>query len=101
MNFAKFKLFDDFIRFAAASQIPYILHTVIKGKSVYFIHLGLLHEMVYYFERDEPFKEKYVVYNRFQDKVGFTDKMEMDPQRAIMPILEVEATNVFSEYPPK
>lgn len=101
MNFVKFKTFEDFAKFVAISQIPYIHHTTIKGKAIYFVHITLVEGIVYYVEQDKPIKEKYVLYNRFRDQVGFTDKLEMDPQRATLPILEVETASVFSEYPPK
>lgn len=101
MNFVKFKAFDDFVKFVAVSQIPFIHHTTIKGKAIYFVHIGLIDGTVYYVEQDHPAKEKYVLYNRFRDQVSFSDKLEMDAQKATLPILEVEETNIFSEYPPK
>jgi hypothetical protein len=101
LNFAKFKTFEDLVRFVANSQIPFIYHTTVKGKTIYFVHVILLEGMVYYVEQEEPIKGKYVIYNRFRDQVSFTDKLEMDPQKATLPILEVEMTSVFSDYPPK
>jgi hypothetical protein len=101
LNFIKFKTFDDFIKFVAVSQIPFIHHTPIKDKAVYFVQIVLLEAMVYYVELDQPIAEKYVIYNRFKDQVNTSDKLEMDPQKATLPILEVEATNLFREYPPK
>jgi len=101
LNFTKFKTFDDFVKFLAVSQIPFIHHTTIKGKDVYFVHIGLIEGIVYYVEQDEPIREKYVLYNRFRDQVSFSDKLDTDPQKATLPILEIETTSVFSEYPPK
>jgi len=101
LNFIKFKTFDDFIKFVAVSQIPFIHHTSIKEKAVYFVQIVLLEAIVYYVELDQAIKEKYVIYNRFKDQVNTSDKLEMDPQKATLPILEVEATNLFREYPPK
>lgn len=100
MNFTKFRTLDDFIKFVAISQIPYIHHTTIKGKAVYFVHISLFEGTVYYVEQEEPIREKYALYNRFRDQVSFTDKLEMDAQKATLPILEVETTSIFSEYPP-
>jgi len=101
LNFAKFKTFDDLVKFVANSQIPFIYHTTIKDKAIYFVHIGFIEGMVYYVELDEPIKEKYILYNRFRDQVSLSDKLEMDPQKATLPILEVETTSIFSEYPPK
>lgn len=97
MNYAKFKTFDDFVKFVANSQIPFIYHTTIKEKAVYFIHIILVEGMVYYVEQEEPIKSKYIVYNRFRDQVSLADKLEVDPQKVTLPILEVETTNVFEK----
>lgn len=97
LNFARFKTFDDFVKFVANSQIPFIYHTTVKGKAVYFVHILLVDGMVYYFEQEGPIKDRYVVYNRFRDQVSFSDKLEIDPQKVTLPILEVEDTSVFSE----
>jgi hypothetical protein len=99
VNLAKFKTFDDFVRFVANSQIPFIFHATVKGKAVYFVHVLLVEGMVYYFEQEGPIKDRYVVYNRFRDQVSFTDKLELDPQKVTLAILEVEATSVFPEQP--
>ncbi|MCJ7631450.1 hypothetical protein MUP77_03480 [Candidatus Bathyarchaeota archaeon] len=97
LNFAKFKTFDDFVKFVANSQIPFIYHTTVKGKAVYFVHILLVEGMVYYFEQEGPIKDRYAVYNRFRDQVSFTDRLEVDPQKVILLILEVEATSLFPE----
>jgi len=101
LNFVKFKTFEDFVKFVAVSQIPFIHHTTIKDKAVYFVHIGLIEGMVYYVEQEEPIKEKYVLYNRFRDQISFSDKLETDPQKATLPILEIESTSIFSEDPAK
>lgn len=97
MNYAKFKTLDDFIKFVANSQIPFIYHTVIREKDVYFVHIVLIEGMIYYIAQDEPIKSKYVIYNRFRDQVSLADKLEVDPQKAALPILEVEKTNLFEK----
>jgi hypothetical protein len=97
LNFVKFKTFDDLVRFVASSQIPFINHATVRGKAVYFVHVLLIEGMVYYFEQEGPIKDRYVVYNRFRDQVSFTDRLEVDTQKVTLPILEIEATSVFSE----
>lgn len=96
MNFAKFKTFDDLVKFVASSQIPFIFVTSVQGKYLYFVHLLLIESLVYYVEMEAPIKERYVVYNRFKDQVTFSDKLEVDPQKATLPILAVESASVFS-----
>ena len=99
MNFAKFKTFDDLVRFVATSQIPFIFTMIINGKYLYFVHIMLVESLVYYAEMDVPIKERYVVYNRFKDQVVFSDKLEIDPQKSFLPILAIESASVFSNLP--
>ncbi len=99
MNFAKFKTFDDLVKFVANSQIPFIFTTQIQGRCLYFVHLLLIESLVYYVEMETPIKERYVVYNRFKDQISFSDKLEVDPQKATLPILTIESASVFSNIP--
>jgi len=99
LNFAKFKTFDDLVRFVANSQIPFIFTTSVQGKYLYFVHIVLIESLVYYVETEAPIKERYVVYNRFKDQVTFSDKLEIDPQKVTLPILGVESASVFSDLP--
>jgi hypothetical protein len=48
---------------------------------------------------EAPIKERYVVYNRFKDQISFSDKLEVDPQKATLPILTIESASVFSKFP--
>ncbi len=97
MNSAKFKTFDDLVRFIANSQIPFICHATVNGKALYFVHIILIEGFVYYAELDEPVKGRYAVYNRFKDEVSVTDKLEVETQKVTLPFLEVESASVFSE----
>lgn len=102
LNYAQFKSFSDFVHFTVASQVPFIHHVTINGKEIYFVHqIGFGEIMVYYIELERSIKEKYVVFNRFRDQIAFTDRIETDPQSITFPIIELERTNIFSEYPPK
>jgi len=66
---------------------------------LYFVHLLLIESLVYYVEKETPIKERYVVYNRFKDQISFSDKLEVDPQKATLPILTIESASVFSNIP--
>ncbi len=101
--YAKMKTFDDFVRFVGMSPTPFVQYVEIEGKHVYFVALlgfggG---KMVYYFEREKKIDEKYIIFNRFRDQVAFSNNFSSDGQSTYIPILELEKTNVFSEYPPK
>jgi hypothetical protein len=100
--YIQFKTFNDFIRFITFSPTPFVQHITIKDHNVYFVQIaGFGERVLYYVEMDEAVKEKYIVYNRFRDTVSFSDKKESDGQSVSIPILEVERTNVFTEYPPQ
>jgi len=102
LNFAQFKSFKDFIGFVVSSQIPFIHHATLNGREVYFVQLiGVAERVVYFVEMEQAVKERYVVFNRFKDQVTFANRVETDPQSITLPILEIERTNVFPEYPPK
>ena len=103
LNYAKMKTFDDFIRFVAISPAPFVQYVEIEGKHVYFLQIlgyggG---KMIYYFEREKKIEEKYILFNRFRDQVTFSNNFGSDGQSTYIPILELEKTNIFSEYPPK
>jgi len=57
--------------------------------------------MIYYVEQDLEIETKYIVFNRFRDQITFSDKFEADGQTTYIPLLKLERTNIFSEYPPK
>ncbi len=102
LNYAQFKSFRDLLGFVVSSQIPFIHHVTVGGREVYFIQLiGMAERVVYYVEMGEAIKERYVCFNRFKDQITFTNRIETDPQSITLPILEIERTNVFTEYPPK
>jgi len=102
MMYIQFKNFNDFIRFITFSTTPFIQYVNMNDHNVYFIQIAVFGElMLYYAELDKKIEDKYVVYNRFRDSVSFSNKMESDGQNISVPILEVERTNVFQEYPPK
>jgi len=103
LNYAKMKTFDDFIRFVGMSPTPFVQYVEIEGKHVYFVQFmgfgGA--KMIYFYEREKKIIEKYIVFNRFRDQVTFSNNFGSDGQSTYIPILELEKTNIFSEYPPK
>jgi hypothetical protein len=99
-TYIQFKTFNDFIRFVTLSPTPFIQHVILDGRQVYFVQIGFREPVLYFVERDDAVEEKYIVYNRFRDVVSFSHKIESDGQSVCVPILEVEKTNIFTEYPP-
>ena len=103
LNYAKMKTFDDFIRFVGISSTPFVQYVEMDGRHVYFVQfMGFGGgKMVYFYEREKKIVEKYIVFNRFRDQVTFSNNFGSDGQSTYIPILELEKTNIFSEYPPK
>ena len=100
--YAKLKSFSDLVKLIATFPTQLLKHVMMNEKNVYFVHLmGFQGSMIYYVEMPAKIKEKYVVYNRFKDQVTFSETFRSDGQSAFIPILELETTNIFSEYPPK
>jgi len=95
----KFKSLADLVRFAALSEAHFLHHTMVGGKEVYFIHiLSPVEGSVYFAEQDEHAGGKYAVYDPYKDEVSFTDKLEVNPPRIVVPFLEVESDTIFSQY---
>ena len=101
LNYAKMKSFDDLIRLIVVSSIPFIQYINLDGKYVYFIQIMGFGSgrTIYYFEHDKKIEERYVVFNRFRDQVAFSNSFGSDGQSSYIPILELEKTNMFPEYP--
>jgi hypothetical protein len=98
--YIQFKAFDDFVRFITISPTPFIQHIKLNDRDVYFVQIGFREPVLYFVELEREIEEKYVIYNRFRDIVSFSHKIESDGQSVSVPILEIERTNVFPEYPP-
>ena len=102
INYAKIKSFDDLVRFIGMSPTPFVQHVELNSKHVYFLQiLSLGGKMIYYVELEKKIEGKYVVFNRFRDQVTFSNTFGSDGQSTYIPILELEKTNIFPEYPPK
>jgi hypothetical protein len=101
--FTKFKSLEDLVRFIAFSPTPFLHHLDMEGRQIYFIQiLGLGGApVIHYVEKKDEVKGKYIVYNRFRDTISFSDKLGSGGQETYIPILEIEYTNVFSEFPLK
>ena len=100
--YIQFKNLIDLVRFITISPTPFVYYTKLENHNMYFVQLaGLGESVLYCVELDKKIEEKYIVYNRFKDTISFSSKLESDGQSASIPILEVEKTNAFQDYPPK
>lgn len=99
----KFSGLEDMVRLVALSATPFLEHAEINGKHIYFFHATLLtgKPIIYYVVLEEKLEKRYIVYNKFRDTIGFSDKLEADGQSIYIPILEVENTNLLRFMFPK
>ncbi|RLI04553.1 hypothetical protein DRO26_04365 [Candidatus Bathyarchaeota archaeon] len=97
--YIQLKKMEDLIRLVVLSPTPFIQHTIIEGKHVYFVQgtLSLGRPVIYFFQGAEEIQKKYVVYNRFKDEVGYSDQPSSDGQTVSIPIIEIEKTNLFEK----
>ena len=100
--YIKLKTLEDLIYFVALSPSPFIQYIDLEGKHVYFVNTMAIFgpSMVYYVETKERLPNKYIVFNRYQDKITYSNQLGTDPQAVYIPILQVEKTSLFLKYPP-
>jgi len=81
----------------ALSSTPFLQHAEVEGRHEYFFHTALLlgKPVIYYTVLEERIGRRYIVYNKFNDTISFSDKLEADGQSIYIPILEVESTNLL------
>ena len=101
--YVAFSNFEDLIKFVAYSPTPFIQHVEVEGKHVYFVHSTLLagRPIVYYVCLDSKLEKKYVIYNKFNDVISYSDKLETGGQSVTIPILEINDTNLLKFLPLK
>ena len=94
----KLKSFEDLVNIVIAAQIPLIHHMVVDERHIYFLPFVGLGDIgiIYYLETNEPLKGKYIVYNKFDGKISFSDKINSDARLTFVPIIEVADQNAFS-----
>lgn len=94
----KVKSMEDLVNIIVAAQVPLVHHLEIENRHIYFlpfIGVGDL-GMMYYIERKEPLKGKYIVYNKFNGEIDTSNKVSSDARLTYVPIIEVESQNAFS-----
>ncbi|MCX8175785.1 MAG: hypothetical protein N3E48_00955 [Candidatus Bathyarchaeota archaeon] len=99
LSYIQLKKFDDLVRLVSLSLTPVLQHVKLNdGRHVYFIQASLMvgKPLIYFYEGNEEFKGKYVIYNRFKDEITFSEKPSSDAQSLPILILEVEKTNILA-----
>jgi len=99
MKYLKLKSFDDLIRVVLSTQQPVLHHIDIGDRHIYLIPYAIFGNanLVYYVEMETPVKGKYVVYDKFNGSISFSDHVTPDTRLTYLPIVDVEEQNLFSE----
>lgn len=99
-KFSQFAQFEDLVRLVTGSPVPFLQYIEMDEKHIYFIYLPSFgrEPMVYFAQMGEPIGKKYVIYNRFQDSISFSDKLLAAGQTISIPILKIARTNIFENF---
>ncbi|MHA1267144.1 MAG: hypothetical protein ACTSRS_18030 [Candidatus Helarchaeota archaeon] len=81
-------------------QTPFLTvnHTNIAGKHYYFVISGGLPgfaHIIYYYQRDTPIEEKYIIYNSLDDTLTYGNKLETRGGIKILPIINIKNQNII------
>ncbi|MEM3736953.1 MAG: hypothetical protein QXJ75_02515 [Candidatus Bathyarchaeia archaeon] len=96
-NYVQLKRLEDLVHLVASSPSPHLLYMDIEGKPTYFVQTIAIFgpSTLYYVKTEDKIPRKYIVFNRYQDKITYSDQLGTDPQAVYIPILHVEKTNIF------
>jgi len=99
-RFSQFAELKDLVRLVTTSPAPFLQYIEKDGKNIYFIYIPSFGRvpMVYFVQMSEPIGKKYIIYNRFQDSLSFSDKLQAAGQTISIPILKIAKTNIFEKF---
>ncbi|NVM03492.1 MAG: hypothetical protein HWN67_14280, partial [Candidatus Helarchaeota archaeon] len=52
---------------------------------------------IYFIRQKEPIAQKYIVYNKTEDNITFTDKLIQRGNLIYLPLIHIKKQNIFSE----
>ena len=87
------------IDIATRSMQNIIHHIQFKDKHIYYLQFGGLPGFgttIYFCHQDQPIKESYIVYNKTEDKISFTDHLNHHGNLIFLPIIHIKKQNIFS-----
>ncbi len=91
--------FKNLVDLAARSMQSIIHNIKFKDINLYYLQFGGLPGFgttIYFVDRPEPIKEKYIVYNKTEDTISFSDKLDPRGNLIYIPIIHVKKQNIFS-----
>ena len=99
-RFSQFTELKDLVRLVTTSPAPFLQYIEKDGEHIYFIYIPSFGRvpMVYFVKMSEPIEKNYIIYNRFQDNISFSDKLQAAGQTISIPILKIAKTNIFEKF---
>jgi len=97
-KYIRLKRIEDLVNIVITAQMPLIHHLEYDGHHVYFIPFLPFADtgVIYYVLYDRPLPGRFVVYNKFDGSVFFSNFLRGDTRLTFVPIVEVADQNVFS-----
>ncbi|MHA1377583.1 MAG: hypothetical protein ACTSRG_04270 [Candidatus Helarchaeota archaeon] len=90
----------NLVDLAARSMVGIIHHFTFKGEHLYYLPFGGIPGIgttIYFIRRKDPIAEKYIVYNKTEDKIDFTSVLNTRGNLVFLPIIHVIRQNIFKE----
>ena len=97
-KYIRLKRVEDLVNIVITAQMPLIHHLEYDGHHVYFIPFLPFADtgVIYYVLSDRPLPGRFVVYNKFNGSISFSNFLRGDTKLTFIPIVEVVDQNVFS-----
>lgn len=89
----------DLVHVISISQIPLVHHIGLDGVHVYFVPIAISSDssVIYFYASENPLKGNFLLFNNFTGEVVVSEQWVSDSKHTVIPIIEVDSQNVFSE----
>lgn len=90
----------NLIDLATRSMQPIIHHIKFQDENIYYIQFGGLPGFgttIYFIRQKEQITQKYIVYNKTEDSIQTTDKLDSRGNLIFLPIIHIKKQNIFSD----
>ena len=91
---------DNLVNLTARSMLSLIQHIKFKDYHLYYLQYGGIPGFgttIYFIRKSDPIKEKYIVYNKSEDKVSLSSTLDTRGNLVYIPIIHVKKQNILSE----
>jgi hypothetical protein len=92
MKFVQLEEIRDLIMLVASSPTTNVIqHMVWNSKHLYFVVGGTLSQVfLYLVKKDIPIYGKFIIYNSYTGEIGFSEKVNNDPNMNSFPLIEIK-----------